>query len=150
MEILSLDSFNWCEKLNLKNDIIELINKTIMVEAETFAFQAEEISIREWISNASDALDKISCREWISNASDALDKIRSRSLTEPSVFECQSEMVIKFISDKDSNTLTLIDAGIGMTRVVSINHLGTIVRSGTKAPIPKSQRNSRWRPKMAV
>ena len=89
-------------------------------------------------------------REWISNASDALDKIRSRSLTEPSVLKCQSEMVIKFISDKDSNTLTLIDAGIGMTGAESIYHLGTIVRSGTKAPIPKSQRNSRWRPKMAA
>ena len=34
----------------------------------------------------------MSFREWISNASDALDKIRSRSLTEPSVLDSQKEM----------------------------------------------------------
>ena len=75
----------------------------------------------------------MSFRELISNASDVLDKRRHRSLTEPSVLNSKKEMVIKIISDKDSNTLTFIDTGIGMTKAELINNLGTIARSGTKA-----------------
>ena len=44
-----------------------------------------------------------------------------------SVLDNQKEMVIKIISDKVSNNLAFIDAGIGMTRTELINHLGTII-----------------------
>ena len=74
-----------------------------------------------------------SIREFISNPSDALDEIRYRSLIEPSVLNNRTEMVIKIIPDKDSNTLTLIETGIGMTKSELINSLGTIASSGTKA-----------------
>ena len=75
----------------------------------------------------------------ISNASDALDEIKYRSLTEPSVLDSQKVIVIKIIPDKDHNTLTLNETGIGMTKAELINSLGTIARM-----------NSRWRPKMAA
>ena len=67
-----------------------------------------------------------------------------------SVLDSQKEMVIKIIPDEDSNTLTLIDTGIGMTNESeSIDRLGTNIRSGT-IDSQIGRPNSRWRPKMAA
>jgi molecular chaperone HtpG len=62
----------------------------------------------------------------------ALDKIRFESLTDKSKLDAQPELFIHIIPDKASNTLTLIDSGIGMTKSDLVNNLGTIARSGTK------------------
>ncbi|MBN1149652.1 molecular chaperone HtpG [candidate division WOR-3 bacterium] len=71
-------------------------------------------------------------RELISNSSDAINKLRFLALTEDNVVSSNENFNIEIIPDRDKNTLTIKDNGIGMTRDEIDINLGTIARSGTR------------------
>jgi molecular chaperone HtpG len=72
-------------------------------------------------------------RELISNASDACDKLRYEAIARPELIGEDDAPKIRITPNKQADTLTVADSGIGMDRQELIDNLGTIARSGTKA-----------------
>ena len=66
-----------------------------------------------------------------------MDKIRYLSLKDKEVLKSNEDLKIFIRADPVTNTLTIRDTGIGMTREDLINSLGTIAKSGTKEFIEK-------------
>ena len=98
---------------------------------ETLGFQAEvkqllQLMIHSLYSN------KEILRELISNASDACDRLRFEAMSQPALLEGHAELGIIVSFDKAARTITVSDNGIGMSRTDTIEHLGTIAKSGTR------------------
>lgn len=100
-------------------------------EKETLGFQTEAKQMLQLMIHSMYSNKEIFLRELVSNASDAADKLRYEALADGTLYENDAELRIRITLDKDANTLTLSDNGIGMSREEVINNLGTIARSGT-------------------
>ena len=102
-------------------------------KADTLEFQAETKKLLNIVANSLYTDKEVFVRELVSNASDALEKRRYAALTDESATLDESTMRISITTDKETNTLTIADTGIGMSREELVENLGTIARSGTKS-----------------
>ena len=100
-------------------------------EKETLGFQTEAKQMLQLMIHSMYSNKEIFLRELVSNASDAADKLRYEALADGALYESDPDLRIRITLDKEANTLTLSDNGIGMSREEVINNLGTIARSGT-------------------
>jgi molecular chaperone HtpG len=96
-------------------------------------FQTEIGQLLKLMTHSLYSNKEIFIRELVSNSSDALDKFNYLSLTDEKFksSEWSGKVFIKL--DKEDNSLTIGDNGIGMNEADLMDHLGTIAKSGTKA-----------------
>ncbi len=94
-------------------------------------FKTESKRVLDLMINSIYTNKEIFLRELISNASDAIDKLYYKSLTDRKVKLDKDDFYIKVEVDKNDNTLTVRDNGIGMNEEELENNLGTIAESGT-------------------
>tara|TARA_R110002073_G_scaffold170506_8_gene327463 strand:+ start:3641 stop:5560 length:1920 start_codon:yes stop_codon:yes gene_type:complete len=106
---------------------------TADVKKETLGFQTEARQLLHLMIHSLYSNKEIFLRELISNASDAIDKLRFAALADDALLEGQGEFAVRVDVDKDANTITISDNGIGMSREEVIENLGTIAKSGTAA-----------------
>jgi len=115
------------EKLRLKKQGTEMTT----AKKETLGFQSEAKQLMQLMIHSLYSNKEIFLRELVSNANDAIDKLRFESLSNTELASVTEELRIRIDVDKDANTVTITDNGIGMTRDEAISHLGTIAKSGT-------------------
>ena len=100
---------------------------------ETKQFKAESKRLLDLMINSIYTNKEIFLRELISNASDAMDKLYYQSLTDKNININKDDLVIKLSADKENDTLTIEDRGIGMSQDELEQNLGTIAQSGSFA-----------------
>jgi len=112
---------------------------TAQSEKQQYSFQAEISQLLQLLSHSLYQNREITIRELVSNASDALDKFRYVSLTSGQK-QAADDLRITIDPDKESRVLTIRDNGVGMTRDELVNNLGTIARSGSLEFLKKAQK----------
>ncbi len=96
-------------------------------------FQTEIGQLLKLMTHSLYSNKEIFIRELVSNASDALDKYNYLSLTDEKFKDDEWSGKVFIKLDKEDNSLTIGDNGIGMNEADLMDHLGTIAKSGTKA-----------------
>ena len=99
--------------------------------SETHQFQAEAKQLLHLMTHSLYSNREIFVRELISNASDACDKLRFEALKDDSLLAEGADLAVRIEIDKEANTITITDNGIGMNRQEVIENIGTIASSGT-------------------
>lgn len=102
---------------------------TVESPKEQFTFQAEISRLLHLLSESLYQNKEITIRELVSNASDACDKLRHASLTDSSIDA--SDLQITIEPNTEEKILTIRDNGVGMTRDELMKNLGTIAHSGS-------------------
>ncbi|WP_439598642.1 molecular chaperone HtpG [Falsiroseomonas sp.] len=99
---------------------------------ERHEFGAEVGRLLDLVVHALYSEREIFLRELVANAADAVDRRRFESLTDAALM-LPEDAKVRIVPDKAARTLTISDAGIGMSKADLAQHLGTIARSGTLA-----------------
>src|SRR5579872_5641971 len=99
---------------------------TLDAHQEKLSFQAEVKQLLDIVVHSLYSNKEIFLRELISNASDAIDKLRFEAISDPALYENQSNLEIRVSYDKEAHTITIQDNGIGMSRDEIVGNLGTI------------------------
>jgi len=100
---------------------------------ETFEYRAEMKQLLHLIVHSLYTHKEIFLRELVSNSSDALNKIKFQLLTDSDVLDPEAGRRIDIRGDKNENTLTITDTGIGMSKEDLVERIGTVASSGTVA-----------------
>jgi molecular chaperone HtpG len=95
------------------------------------AFQADVAKLLHLMVHSVYSDRDVFLRELLSNAADACEKLRYEALADPAL--APDAFAIKIALDKEAQSLTIEDNGIGMSHQDLTDHLGTIARSGTRA-----------------
>lgn len=111
-------------------------------KSQPYAFKAETHQLLDILINSVYTEREIFLRELISNASDALTRVDFEILTNRDVLDPDAELAIRIIPNKEAQTLTIEDTGIGMTADELITNLGTIAQSGAREFISAFKENA--------
>ncbi len=118
-------------------------------DVQQFTFQAEISQLLQLLSHSLYQNREITIRELVSNASDALDKLRYVCLTSGQK-QVAEDLRITIEPDKGEKSLTVRDNGIGMTHEELVSNLGTIARSGSLEFLKKAQKNGEKSPELSL
>ena len=100
-------------------------------QKEVHGFQTEVKQLLQLMIHSLYSNKEIFLRELVSNAADAADKLRFKALSNADLYEGDGQLRVRVSANKENNTVTISDNGIGMTKEEIIEHLGTIAKSGT-------------------
>ena len=100
-------------------------------QKENHSFSTDAAKVLQLMIHSLYSNKEIFLRELVSNAADAADKLRFKALSNAELYEDDGDLRVRVSADKDNNTVTISDNGIGMTHDEIIEHLGTIAKSGT-------------------
>lgn len=103
-----------------------------MSQKQSFNFQTEVKQLLNLVIHSLYSNREIFLRELISNSADASEKLRFEALHNDSIYSGDTDLYVKINFNKDLKTITISDNGIGLSKEESIDHLGTIAKSGTK------------------
>ena len=110
-------------------------------QEETMQFETDVFRLLDIVTNALYSNRDVFLRELISNSSDACDRLRYEGLQHKELVEKSAPFNIRISPSNNSQSIQIVDNGIGMNRADLIENLGTIARSGTAAII-ENLRNS--------
>ncbi|KAK6168388.1 hypothetical protein SNE40_020933 [Patella caerulea] len=110
--------------------------------SDAHEFQAETRQLLDIVAKSLYSEKEVFIREFISNASDALEKLRYLELTGADVLSSDIPLEIHIKTDDSKKTFTVQDTGLGLTKQELIENLGTIAKSGSKAFLEQLKGNS--------
>lgn len=98
---------------------------------QQFEFKAEMKQLLHLIVNSLYTNPEVFLRELISNSSDALNKVRFKQVTNEKIQSPKLPHQIKIEVDKETQSFSIEDTGVGMTFEDLTERLGTVASSGT-------------------